>query len=57
MPGDDIRRIDWRLYARTDRYYVKQFEADTNANVLMLLDVSRSMDYKTGVLSKLEATT
>src|SRR5690606_18445942 len=45
MPGDDIRRIDWRLYARTDRFYVKQFEADTNANVSILLDVSRSMSY------------
>ena len=32
MPGDDIRRIDWRLYARTDRYYMKEFEADTNTN-------------------------
>ena len=38
MPGDDIRRIDWRLYARTDRYYVKEFEADSNANFLVLLD-------------------
>lgn len=45
MPGDDIRRIDWRVYGRTDRFYVKEFEADTNANVLVLLDVSRSMDY------------
>ena len=31
MPGDDIRRIDWRLYARTDKYFVKQYEADTNS--------------------------
>ena len=45
MPGDDIRRIDWRLWARTDRYYVKEFEADTNANVVLLLDVSRSMAF------------
>ena len=45
MPGDDIRRIDWRLYARTDRYFVKQFEADTNSNFMVLLDVSRSMRY------------
>jgi len=45
MPGDDIRRIDWRVYGRTDRFYVKEFEADTNANVLVLLDVSRSMDF------------
>jgi uncharacterized protein (DUF58 family) len=45
MPGDDIRRIDWRLYARTDRYFVKEFEADTNTNFVVLVDVSRSMRY------------
>ncbi len=42
MPGDDIRRVDWRLYARTDRFYVKQFEADTNTNFSVLFDVSKS---------------
>jgi uncharacterized protein (DUF58 family) len=45
MPGDDTRRLDWRLYARTDRYYMKEFEADTNTNLVILLDVSRSMSY------------
>jgi uncharacterized protein (DUF58 family) len=45
MPGDDTRRVDWRLFARTDRHYVKEFEADTNTNFLVLLDVSRSMSY------------
>ena len=45
MPGDDVRRVDWRLFARTDRYYVKEFEADTNTNLMLLLDVSRSMSY------------
>src|SRR6266516_2059785 len=45
MPGDDIRRIDWRLYARSDRYYVKEFEADTNTNFRAVLDVSASMRY------------
>jgi len=48
MPGDDIRRIDWRVYARTDRFYIKQFEAETNADVGFLLDVSASMDYSSG---------
>lgn len=48
MPGDDIRRIDWRVYARTDRFYIKQFEAETNADVGFLLDVSASMDYRSG---------
>jgi uncharacterized protein (DUF58 family) len=54
MPGDDIRRIDWRLYARTDRYYVKEFEADTNSNFMVLLDVSRSMSYGGTGMPKLD---
>ena len=54
MPGDDIRRIDWRLWARTDRHYIKLFEADTNANFTVLLDVSASMRYGTHSLAKLD---
>lgn len=54
MPGDDLRRMDWRLFARTDRYYLKQFEADTNANVMVLLDVSRSMRFGMGGIPKLD---
>ena len=54
VPGDDIRRVDWRLYARTDRYYVKQYEADSNANMSILLDVSRSMGFGSRGVSKLE---
>ena len=46
-PGDDTRRLDWRLFARTDRFYIKEFEADTNTNFIVLLDVSRSMAYGT----------
>lgn len=45
QPGDDLRRIDWKAYARTDRFYVKEYEADTNAGVLFALDVTGSMDY------------
>jgi uncharacterized protein (DUF58 family) len=45
MPGDDIRRIDWRLFARTDRHYIKEYEADTNTNFTVVLDVSPSMRY------------
>ena len=45
MPGDDIRRIDWKLFARSDRFYIKEFEADTNTNFLVLLDVSKSMSF------------
>jgi uncharacterized protein (DUF58 family) len=54
MPGDDVRRIDWRLFARTDRLYVKEFEADTNANLHLLLDISRSMDFGSSSVTKLE---
>ena len=45
MPGDDIRRIDWKLFARSDRHYIKEFEAETNTNFNVLLDASRSMRY------------
>jgi uncharacterized protein (DUF58 family) len=54
VPGDDIRRVDWRVYARTDKYYVKQYEADTNTNFTVLFDVSRSMGFTSGGVSKLE---
>jgi uncharacterized protein (DUF58 family) len=54
VPGDDIRRVDWRLYARTDRYYIKEYEADSNANFAVLFDVSKSMGFGSSGLSKLE---
>ena len=58
MPGDDIRRVDWKLWARSDRYFVKEYEADTNTNFSVVLDVSRSMRYgmstESGRVSKLE---
>jgi uncharacterized protein (DUF58 family) len=54
MPGDDVRRIDWRVYGRTDRFYVKEFEADTNANFVVVLDISGSMDYGSGRITKLD---
>jgi len=54
MWGDDVRRIDWRVYGRTDRLYVKEFEAETNANFSVLIDVSASMDYGSGAVSKLD---
>ncbi|HKP84932.1 MAG TPA: DUF58 domain-containing protein [Blastocatellia bacterium] len=53
-PGDDMRYVDWRVYARTDRYYVKRFEEETDVNCYFLLDTSRSMAYKPGALSKLD---
>jgi uncharacterized protein (DUF58 family) len=54
MPGDDIRRIDWRLYGRTDRHYIKLFEAETNANFTVILDVSRSMSFGSHSVTKLD---
>ena len=54
VAGDDIRRVDWRLYARTDRYYVKQYEADTNTNFTILFDISKSMSFASGGVTKLE---
>ena len=54
VAGDDIRRVDWRLFARTDRYYVKQYEADTNTNLSVLLDISRSMKFASKGIAKLD---
>ena len=54
MPGDDIRFIDWRVFARTDRFYVKRFEADTNTNFSVLFDISRSMSFGSKGLTKLD---
>jgi len=45
QPGDDLRYIDWRMYGRSDRYYVKQFEEETNLRAHILLDVSHSMGW------------
>ncbi len=54
MPGDDIRRLDWRLFARSDRFHVKEFEADTNANLVVAVDVSGSMDFRHRGIRKLD---
>ncbi|NKC14808.1 MAG: DUF58 domain-containing protein [Gammaproteobacteria bacterium] len=53
-PGDDIRRIDWRVYGRTDRLYLKQFEAQTTVDLILVLDASASMGFGRGDYSKLE---
>jgi uncharacterized protein (DUF58 family) len=45
LPGDPIRNIDWKLFARTDRYYVKQFEEETNLKAHIVVDASKSMNY------------
>ncbi|HXN84293.1 MAG TPA: DUF58 domain-containing protein [Myxococcales bacterium] len=53
-PGDEIRHIDWRAYAKVDRYYVKRFEMETNLRALLVVDASGSMAYGRGGVSKLE---
>ena len=51
-PGDDLKFIDWRVFGRTDKHYVKQFEETTNLNCYLLLDTSASMGFEEGGLSK-----
>lgn len=53
-PGDDLRHIDWKVWAKQDRYYIKQFEEDTNLRAVLLVDVSASMQYGSGPLNKYE---
>lgn len=59
-PGDDIRHLDWKVWSKTDRFYVKQFEAETNLRCNLVIDVSESMHYgadkhrKAGTLNKYE---
>jgi len=53
-PGDDVRRIDWRVYGRTDRLYIKTFEAETNSDVVFALDCSASMNFASAELSKFD---
>jgi len=45
VPGDDTRRLDWRTWGRSDRFYIKEFEADTNLRICLLIDTSGSMGY------------
>ena len=52
--GDDLRYVDWKVWAKQDRYYVKQFEEDTNLRCTLLVDVSGSMRYGRGAMNKYE---
>ena len=52
-PGDDIRRLDWRVFARSDRFYMKEFEAETNLRCYLVLDCSGSMKFGAAAGSKL----
>src|SRR5438132_10737772 len=53
VAGDDTRLLDWRVYARTDRFFMKEFEADTNLRAYFVLDCSASMGFTSGDESKL----
>jgi uncharacterized protein (DUF58 family) len=55
-PGDDLRRLDWRVFARTDRHYIKQYEEESNVRVTFLVDASASMNYRGArtILSKFD---
>ncbi|MBN1895714.1 DUF58 domain-containing protein [bacterium] len=54
MPGDPTRLIDWKVYGRSDRYYVKRFEEETNLKAYLLVDASGSMGYASGKTTKLQ---
>jgi len=54
IPGDEIRHIDWKVYGKTNRFYIKQFEEETNLKSYLLLDVSGSMGYSSHKITKLE---
>ncbi len=52
--GDSIRNIDWKVFAKTEKYYIRRFEEETNLRTYILLDHSKSMDYSSGKISKLD---
>lgn len=54
VPGDDLRRLDWRAYGRSDRFYVKEFEADTNLRCCFVVDTSGSMNFGSKGITKIE---
>jgi uncharacterized protein (DUF58 family) len=53
-PGDDLRSLDWKILARADKYFLKLFQDETNLRAYIILDCSKSMNFQTGKLSKLE---
>jgi uncharacterized protein (DUF58 family) len=54
MPGDDLRWLDWKMFARSDRYYIRESETETNISLRLLIDSSASMDHRDGDYSKME---
>jgi hypothetical protein len=54
QPGDDLRQLDWKMFARSERYFIKEAEIETNITVKFMLDASRSMAYSENEISKLQ---
>ena len=54
VPGDEIRHVDWKVYGKTDRYYIREYEEETNLRATILLDKSGSMEYGSGAVSKFD---
>src|SRR5260370_31552648 len=54
VAGDDIRHLDWKVWSKTNRFYIKQYEAETNLRATLVVDVSESMQYGRGPLNKYE---
>src|SRR5215468_6073769 len=56
-PGDDLRYLDWKVFGKTDRYYIKQYEEETNLVCHLVLDTSESMDFGTEGVRKFDYAT
>lgn len=54
LPGDDLATLDWKVFARSDKHFIKKFEEETNLTCQMLIDVSKSMGYASGAVTKLQ---
>ncbi|RYY09388.1 MAG: DUF58 domain-containing protein [Chitinophagaceae bacterium] len=54
MPGDDLRWMDWKMFARSDRYYIRESETETNISLRLLIDTSASMDHQDGSYTKMQ---
>ncbi len=54
VPGDDTRRVDWRAWGRSDRFYIKEYEADTNLRLCLIVDTSGSLNFKVDGVSKFD---
>lgn len=54
QPGDDLRSLDWKMFARSDRYYIRESEIETNISIRMLIDASASMEHQDGEFTKID---